>query len=509
MMVRHSPARLASAAIGILVALLICNSPAAADDGVLVKVISVDDSGFPTLTAVVSVESGGRPVRTLDPANVTVTDNTAAVSVERISRIQDASIPTTIVLTLDTSGSMVGEKLARAKDALAGLIQRLDAGDNVGLIGFASNVQLLMPVSKDKSGMVQALAAVRAGGNTALYSAVAESARLTAVSGVARRLVILLTDGEEFGNVSGLTRDESLDRAAQSGAIFSVIGLGVEADRDYLTQLAARTGGRYLDAPAAADIQGGYSAIEETLKGQFVLSLRSSAPATPLARTISVTVRDGGRTGTSDYAFQSARPQPSSAEVVPTPRPTEASPVATQPAAAPAAVAPAGDEGPNWPVLVIVLAVVLFAAVGAVGWRYRRVSRLQPVEPGDGAQLVSSPPPLEPAAQPATARLVRRDGDDGVTGPALATIAREPVTVGWGPGCQLQLPRRDGLEPAHARLWWGDGKVMLHHLAGGKTTLNGLSVQWASLVDGDSVGFGPYVYEYRAGTIGGVAGASR
>ena len=85
----------------------------------------------------------------------------------------------------------------------------------------------------------------------------------------------------------------------------------------------------------------------------------------------------------------------------------------------------------------------------------------------------------------------------GANGPAIATISREPLTVGWGVDCQFNLPRRDGLESAHARLWWRDGKVMLHDLGGGKTTLNGLAVQWASLSDGDAIGFGPYVYEYR------------
>jgi len=49
---------------------------------------------------------------------------------------------------------------------------------------------------------------------------------------------------------------------------------------------------------------------------------------------------------------------------------------------------------------------------------------------------------------------------------------------------------------------------MLHDLTGGKTTLNGLAVQWASLADGDAVGFGPYVYAYCVGDTGGASGSA-
>ncbi len=476
----------------VTLALTVLTRPVGADDGLVVKILAVDDANFPTLTAIVSIESGGRPLPSVD--TVTVTDNGAPVAVDRVTRVKDGAIPTSVVLALDTSGSMAGEKIVRAKEALAGLALRLGPTDSVGLIAFADTAQVILPVAKGNGLVAPVLATLQAQGNTALYAAVAESGRVAAATGIVRRLVILLSDGEEFGNVSGLTREESLTRAAQSGAIFYVIGLGAGSDRSYLAELAARTGGRYLDAPTAADIQAGYTAIEEALKGQFVVALKSSAPAAPLARTMVVTVVEGGRETRAEYAFVSSRALPTS------PQPTVAAAAST--AAVPPEPTPAAEvnsrSGPPPLLIPLLLVAALLVAGGAGGlmWRRRTQSAIpddnsfNPPEPRDDARGSRR---VEPVA---TFILLQGHGEGNA--PTSIVLTRQPVTVGWAHEAQIQLPQVEGVESNHARLWWRDGTLMLHHLGGGTTAVNGATVRWTSLGEGDSIRFGPFLYEYRA-----------
>lgn len=479
--------------------------PGLADGELDVQVHSIDDSAFPLMTAVISVEASGRPLEALDVSAVTVTDNGSPVAVTKVARVHDARIPTTVVATLDTSGSMLGASLASAKSALGGLVQRLTPEDSVALVSFSDQAQLVIAPSTDKSGVEAAVKALQASGNTALYGAVAESARVAASAGSARRLVILLTDGEEYGNVSGLSREESLDRAAQSGAIFYVIGLGVGADREYLAQLAGRTGGRYLDAPTSADIESGFAAIEEILRSQFVLSLETTAPELPHTREISVTVSQDGGGGTATYGFESQRPDPTP---VPTATAT-ATAAATAVAATPVPTADDSDEDEDgrqlWPILPVAL-----VAVAGVAWAgVRRARRTgPPITPVDEAEVLPQFP-AGPAPGPAALSLafLRRIGapEGAPVGETLA-LPGEPIAIGSGPGCQLRLPAVEGLAPVHARLWWRDGKVMMHGLEGGSTTLNGVPARWASLSDGDEVAFGPYRFRFSTGPLTTVNG---
>lgn len=73
-------------------------------------------------------------------------------------------------------------------------------------------------------------------------------------------------------------------------------------------------------------------------------------------------------------------------------------------------------------------------------------------------------------------------------------VGSGPVTVGSGATCDLRLADVTGVASQHARLWWRDGRLMLHHIAPGHTTLvGGRDVTWAAIEDGDEIAIGPYV----------------
>jgi hypothetical protein len=77
-------------------------------------------------------------------------------------------------------------------------------------------------------------------------------------------------------------------------------------------------------------------------------------------------------------------------------------------------------------------------------------------------------------------------------------------TLGTDNHCQAVLSDGKGdVAPEHARIWYRQGKFMLHHLSRhGQTKIDGRSVTWAVLESGDEIEIGPYClrFELRNGT---------
>ena len=77
--------------------------------------------------------------------------------------------PVNVALVLDHSGSMGGEKLARAKEAAMTAIDRLSDDDIVSIVLYDSNVTVLVPATKatDRKAIKSKITQVKAGSSTA------------------------------------------------------------------------------------------------------------------------------------------------------------------------------------------------------------------------------------------------------------------------------------------------------------------------------------------------------
>jgi uncharacterized protein YegL len=391
------------------------------------------------------------------------------------------------VVTIDTSGSMAGASMDQAKAAANALLQRLAPGDAAAVIAFSDQARVVEPLTRDRPALQRAITGLVPLGNTALFDAVAESARLAAESGYVRRAVVLLSDGREFGGASRLTREQALERATQGGAVFYMVGVGPDIDRAFLEEIANRSGGRFFQASGASEVPQIYAALEELLRGQFVVTARSAAPPFGAARQLRVEIREAGGQGVAERQYTSKRP--AAATTAPVATAAAATPGAVSTPAAP--VEEAVDGGvPVVPILAGGLAV---AALAAYFWRQR------------------SPRVLNEAAP---VRVTRRDNTElppaaGVlrvtSGPAAGAhfeLAEAPATIGSGDGCVVRLPAADGIAAEHARLWWRDGKPMLHHIADGyETRVNGRTIDWASLDVGYEVEIGSVVLSFEAPSL--------
>ncbi len=220
----------------------------------------------------------------LDAASNPITDATtdqfkaqidgASARVVLVDPNADAALPLGIVLTVDASGSMAGDAIASARSALSSAVGALRPGDQATLISFAQSVATLAPPSEDHAVLQSAIDGLKASGNTALFAGVAAASTATNQLTQPRKAVVLLSDGEDFGEASGgITRANALAAARNAGAPFFVVGLGREIDQQFLTELATATGGQYFAAAAPAELAQLYGRISERLRQQYTVAV--------------------------------------------------------------------------------------------------------------------------------------------------------------------------------------------------------------------------------------------
>lgn len=263
----------------IIAAFLAAHSSGLVQEAISISILSVDDTAFPEVHVVFTADQRGRPINEVRLSEVRIEESGLAATPVAIRRATDSNIPLALVITLDVSGSMVGETLTKAQAAAIGLSNNLVPADAAAVVSFADEVRVEQTLSSDKAALTGAISRLRAGGNTALYDAVAESARIAADTGFPRRAVVLLSDGQDFGSRSKLNREQSLAVASDAASLFYVVGVGPEIDRASLEELATRSKGRFFQAAGASEVPAVYASLEELLRSQFVITFRASSPA--------------------------------------------------------------------------------------------------------------------------------------------------------------------------------------------------------------------------------------
>ena len=173
--------------------------------------------------------------------------------------------PAAVQIVLDRSGSMDGERLDAAKDAIVALVDRLDPADSLGVVAFDSEVQMVLPARKldgpNRKAAKDAVAALHTGGMTNLSGGLLrglQEARRAAGDAQGGATLILLSDGHAN---EGETDAGVLARVAaggrDQGITTSTVGIGLGYDELLLSELAGGGQGNHVfaehgDAAAAA-----------------------------------------------------------------------------------------------------------------------------------------------------------------------------------------------------------------------------------------------------------------
>lgn len=284
-----------------------------------------DDGGAVIVSAYVSVfDEVGQPVQGLDAANFAVLENGRPV--DRPFSLDVAQDALTIILVIDTSGSMAAQgsdnvtAIEAAKQAAITFIDTLAPNDQIAVYSFSNAVTLQQALTLDHN------LAVNEGilpltytdfGETCLYDALLTAINTSATVPLGRRAILVLTDGADStanGSCAGTTLAEVTVEARANRLKVPIFPIGFgEVDAAELDELARSTGGRSLISADASALETQFQALATQFRQQYHLQYPTNAASGEHELSVVVTI-DGRREQDRRRVFVPAR-------VMPTPTP--------------------------------------------------------------------------------------------------------------------------------------------------------------------------------------------
>jgi Ca-activated chloride channel family protein len=170
--------------------------------------------------------------------------------------------PTDLVIVLDRSGSMMGEKIEQARAAVRELVGQLAPDDRFALVTYANAATVTIPFAtadaRARGGWLETLASVTAdGGHEHLGRARSRHGprRVVAEGADARRASSSSRTGSRtraIRRTKGLLRRAG--RAARGEYVLSTVGVGADFNEYLMTALADAGTGNYYFVNAGADL---------------------------------------------------------------------------------------------------------------------------------------------------------------------------------------------------------------------------------------------------------------
>ena len=229
-----------------------------------------------TFTVTVT-DTYGRFVTGLAKNAFTITDDKTQ---QEITFFSDEDAPVSLGVVFDVSGSMSGEKISRAREALTKFIETSHTRDEYFLIGFNQRAQLLLDHTRDSDSLMQKLTFVQTKGQTALYDACYLGVERVTRGAHQKRAILLISDGQD--NSSRYTFSELRRLLKESDVIIYAIGIVDGHDdsqldtsgRAILEELAGVSGGKAFFPSTSAEMNDTFERIALELRTQYSIGYR-------------------------------------------------------------------------------------------------------------------------------------------------------------------------------------------------------------------------------------------
>jgi Ca-activated chloride channel family protein len=233
----------------------------------------------------------GMPVKGLDQDHFKVTGDKKPLEITTFS---DQDEPISIAFLIDTSGSMrgpgrEGNLLRFLVGGIVNFMQSSNDTNEYAILSFDKEARLALDWTKDRRKAAESLAGIAAqpaNSYTSLYDACRQGLDVTRRGSYRKRLIILLTDGQDttskdgrFGKLKQQIRASdttfyTINIGFLSGGVFDFQGSDVTDD------LAKQTGGLSFIPKNQFDIDAAFEMLALLLRNQYVVGFKTSQTAT-------------------------------------------------------------------------------------------------------------------------------------------------------------------------------------------------------------------------------------
>jgi VWFA-related protein len=214
----------------------------------------------------VLVTDNGQPVRGLGPGDFEIVDNGVPQSVDLVSFDE---IPLNVVLALDMSDSVAGERLDQLRGAGGRVLAALKKGDQAALVAFSHAVQLGARLTGDVTSVQAALDAARSSGQTALIDGT-YAGIMVGESDAGRALLIVFSDGVDTS--SWLRADAVLDTARRADVVVYGVSVVSRLKPEFLREITSLTGGRLFEIEKTTNLPATFLNILEEFRHRYLVS---------------------------------------------------------------------------------------------------------------------------------------------------------------------------------------------------------------------------------------------
>lgn len=203
-----------------------------------------NDKPIPVHTDLVTVtmtvtDMYGRYVSGLNKNAFTILDNNVE---QKIAFFSDADAPVSVGILFDISGSMSGDKIIKARQALGRFIATSHPSDEYFLIAFNSRAQLLMDRTRNGDAVLDKLTLVQPKSNTALYDACYLGVEKVTRGAHQKKAILIISDGQDNNSRYNFTDVRRLLKESD----VTVYAVGILNGNDY-SSTAGMTGQSFLD----------------------------------------------------------------------------------------------------------------------------------------------------------------------------------------------------------------------------------------------------------------------
>jgi len=152
-------------------------------------------------------------------------------------------------------------------------IDELGSEDYVAIYTFTAQLAIQQEFTRDKDAAKRAVLRIRAGGRTALFNALSETAE-TMRNQPGKKAMVVFTDGDD--NASVLNSDAAVHRARSDGVPLFTIAEGRALDcpefRKVLNSLSPNTGGTAFEVADQKSMVAVFERISSQLRHMYLLA---------------------------------------------------------------------------------------------------------------------------------------------------------------------------------------------------------------------------------------------